>query len=755
MRVIGAIAADYKSIRKAEVPLGGLTVLLGPNGSGKTNIIEAIGAHDPVARHALRRADGRDPARQARLGLVVTLDIDSVGHGADAELLRQMMVWPWQEGLRPFEITDGIGAYCGSAWWLYGGDLYDPSHTATLEGCYHVVRQSLIHGVPASATADAQRLVDLLLTNPVLIVQEDFAVELACDRSSTAGQEATELAWRVQPLLSEGPLRDIVGVLTSWTGRWPPLTAFTRGPSSSSPGAPAGFEWVTGRLGGVRVVDGDAVAVERYLDQALETVHDRLFHQAETEDGMRADDGSCDRCLHPDHAGRVDPSFYAADEAHAADDVFVYPGSSDWLEQNNEWVRVRPELLVALNAIEHEANHRLIPFVAAQGEIHLEIRRAPEWSSSATRCRITFKHHDGEVRPIEADWNGPVGVVGTAYPQHYLGESIPLTHLGAGIQRWVATAVRLAADSCAEGETDPVPRILIIDEPEQHLHPAAQTQVAAWCLDQAHAHQAVIVATHSPVFVALPPHEATICQVTKSGATTQVRALPPVHGADVGMRARELGFELGLGRDALAQLTRAIVVVEGEWDRRLLHHFYGSQLAQERVLVVPLQGSNELGGLADAAVIPALGLPVVAFLDEVRGGSREDLVALTPPLTKAERALLDLSKHLGDHLRFVRYDDPDVICALPENAVRRTFPKAAFSGWDLLLRQWKEEQATAETPTPFKKWALKAMGLPKAKRFPPTFFGDVIAQCLPEDFPHPRFQQAVEQLLKIVGPGPV
>ncbi|MET7918633.1 hypothetical protein ABZU45_22535 [Streptomyces avermitilis] len=197
------------------------------------------------------------------LGLVVKLDIDSAGHGADAELLRQMMVWPWQEGLRPREITDGIGAYCGSAWWLYGGDLYDPSDRATLKGCYHVVRRSLIHGVPASAAADAQRLVDLLLTNPVLIVQENFMVELACDRSSTAGQEATELAWRVQPLLSEGPLRDIVGVLTSWTGRWPPLTAFTRGPSSSSPAVPAGFEWVTGRLGGVRVVDGDAVAVER------------------------------------------------------------------------------------------------------------------------------------------------------------------------------------------------------------------------------------------------------------------------------------------------------------------------------------------------------------------------------------------------------------------------------------------------------------------------------------------------------------
>jgi hypothetical protein len=87
---------------------------------------------------------------------------------------------------------------------------------------------------------------------------------------------------------------------------------------------------------------------------------------------MRAEDGFCDRCLRPDHAGRVDPSFYAADEAHAADDVFVYRGSSDWLEQNDEWLRVRPELCLALSVVEHEANRRLIPFVAAQGEVRLD-----------------------------------------------------------------------------------------------------------------------------------------------------------------------------------------------------------------------------------------------------------------------------------------------------------------------------------------------------------------------------------------------
>ena len=33
-----------------------------------------------------------------------------------------------------------------------------------------------------------------------------------------------------------------------------------------------------------------------------------------------------------------------------------------------------------------------------------------------------------------------------------------------------------------------------------------------------------------------------------------------------------------------------------------------------------------------------------------------------------------------------------------------------------------------------------------------TFFNDVIAQCRPEDLPHPRFRRAAERLLSLVGP---
>jgi len=374
----------------------------------------------------------------------------------------------------------------------------------------------------------------------------------------------------------------------------------------------------------------------------------------------------------------------------------------------------------------------------------------------------------GRGRPAVADWDGPVGARGARPAGITPGEVlIGVANLGAGMRRWVAAALRLAVDDLGSPDGRAIaatPRIVLVDEPEQHLHPAAQHAVASWCLQQSRENHTLLVATHSPAFLALPPEAATLCQVSRRGHRTFVQPLPPVHGQDAVPRARRLGFELGLGRDALAQLTRAVVVVEGEWDRRMLHTFFADEFAEQRALVVPLQGSEELGGMADVAVIPALGVPVIALLDDIRAASAADFNTIPPPLNKAERALRDLCAAVGPGFSFVRYEDPDVICGLPEAAVRRAFPDSRFPGWRELLREWEAYCQAAPGPDShgsggaadgkhvFKRWAPQAMGLPKRDRKPAAFFGQVLAACQPGDRPGHRFAAAAQQALALIDP---
>lgn len=753
MELLGAIVSDYKSVRMCEVPLAGLTVLFGPNGVGKTNLLEAIASYDPASRAVLDRgAPAQRRRSRPRVGLVTRLDITG---GTDRQALSSMLLWPWLNGFTSDDISQGIGAFCGSTWWFDGGTLAHLPQDADLRECLAQVRASLLRPVPVSSRATADELLNVLLTDPVLIVQEDFAVELSVDRSTAAGRRAQDLAAALQPQLPNCGLAHLIGVLRGWTGRWPPLTLLTRGPADPAAPMSSGFSWVARRLGGVEVVSGDVRTLEAHLDRTLPAVHDRQMHNnaaGSAEDPE--DDILCDTCLEPDHAGRVDPTMYADPDMPGDETPIDYPRRGSWLDTDDDWVRVRTSLRVALSLVENSANRRLVGFVARTGRVVLSVRSPAEWDGEAARCAVAFEFSQPDSDELVAAPGGPVGVAGWPVgPRQPDTLTVPLAALGAGMRRWVAAAVRLAVSDLSRRETDggghdsAPPQIVLIDEPEQHLHPQAQADVARWCLEEGRGHHTLLVATHSAAFLSLPPEAVTVCQVTRVGFETLVRPLPPVHGPAAVHRARQLGFELGLGRDALAQLTRAVLVVEGEWDREVLLAFFGRELAEQRVLVVPLQGSEELGGMADAAVLPALGVPVVALLDDVRAATPADFARLPGPLTKAERALRDLTDDLDGAVGFVRYEEPDVICALPEDAVRRAFPDAAFPGWDALLTRWRGSDAADK---PFKRFAVGQFGLPKPQRTPAAFFRAVLAAAEPSDRPTRPFAAAVKQALGMV-----
>jgi hypothetical protein len=762
--LLAAVIANYKSIKSCEVPLDGMTVLLGRNGAGKTNLIEALAAHDLALRSGLAETRRLARPEQTRVGLVVRFQSTTNGNGPDSELLRELITAHWRSGSDPTDLAIETGAYCGASWWLYSkADLFDENVQGSLGDCLAVIKASILFGVETKHLALAAKLVDELFEEPVLIVQEDFAVELSCTPDNPTLLEAMDLDLSDT---DESAFYHLVMVARSGVlkQQWKPLIRLSTGRSPDTPTRAAGFDWTVNRFGGITWLSGDVETLEAHLDSMLPQIHDKIFHSAPLLNGVPYD-WECEICMDADHGARVDPSIY--------EEIGFFPESKTWLEEQGGWYRIRPSLRAALSVVEEEANRSLPQFLAEIGVVQLTFSPTTEWGGDHfARCEVRFREFDTVPSP-------PNGAEKERCTEALSASQDPVTglrisQLGQGFQRWIAIAVRISINRCADGEVhlaEPIdfielndqqsiglsyqaeslrPRILLIDEPEQHLHISAQHQAALWCMSQARTNHAVLVASHSPAFAALPPERATTCMVRKVNRQTIVQPLEPIHGPDAVARAQELGFELGLGRTALAQFTRAVLVVEGEWDRRLLYAFFGHDLAAQRVLVVPLQGSDELLALADAAVIPALGVPVVALLDEVRAVSVADIATLTPPLSKAERCLLDLSAALGANLSLVRYEDPDIICALPEAAVHRAFPSADFPGWSELLNNWSQARQRGETPDSFKKWALGRMGLPKKDRYPPTFFRSVLAATTPADRPGRRLEQAVKQALALV-----
>jgi hypothetical protein len=780
VQLLAAVVSHYKSIDFCEIPLDGLTVLLGPNGAGKTNVIEALAVHDPILRANLTASRRLTRSPESRIGLVIRFDTYHDGDGPDSDLLRELIVAQWLTGLDPSDLAIEYGDYCESAWWLYAeSTLLDENDQRTLSDCLRVVKESILAGVHPEHLPIARSFVDAVFDQPVLIIQEDFAIELSFDPGDPNIQSA--LAVKIDSGDRQSAFYDMLGALHHSRGRWWPLirlsTCLPEGRSSA-----AGFDWVIDRFGGIAVLSGDVDTLEHHLDSMLPKIHDQLLHRPDDDDDLGVPESGCTRCMSADHGGRVDPLVYQQYERELDSMLpYRYKANPNWLDEEDGWFRVRPGLQTVLRIVEEEANRSLPEFVAERGVVRIVFRPIPEWDNDGTaRCEVRFLEFDQDA---DTAANAAADHEGTS--PHADRRAVPqslsewrISELGHGFQRWIATAVRLAADRCADGEIEvfagptgapgtpiednpPVqlsytgasvrPKILLIDEPEQHLHIDAQHQAALWCMAQARQNHAVLVASHSPAFAALPPERATTCKVTREGRKTVLKELPPVHGPDAVARARDLGFELGMGRTALAQFTRAVLVVEGEWDCQLLYAFFLKDLAAQRILVVPLQGSEELLALADAAVIPALGVPTIALLDEVRATSPSDFAELPAPLSKAERGLRDLSAALGEALRIVRYEDPDVICALPEAAVRRAFPHARFPGWDLLLTEWRNERDAGSTNDSFKKWALKSTGLPSKERFPTRFFRTVLGALVPGDQPGKQLTNAVKQVLAHVG----
>lgn len=177
-----------------------------------------------------------------------------------------------------------------------------------------------------------------------------------------------------------------------------------------------------------------------------------------------------------------------------------------------------------------------------------------------------------------------------------------IKELGTGVEQVVMTAYAgFRHDSGA---------LLMLEEPEAHLHAGAQRQLAEYLAEWGTRHQ-ILVATHSTIFMdARGPVRPRILLVERTDGVSTVRGIDSEHAPVLDA----LGVRLS---DVLS--AERVLVVEGPSDRAILDTWFGPELRRRGVTVVVAAG-GDLSFQADKLVewvdaLDALKRPVLFLRD--------------------------------------------------------------------------------------------------------------------------------------------
>ena len=379
---------------------------------------------------------------------------------------------------------------------------------------------------------------------------------------------------------------------------------------------------------------------------------------------------------------------------------------SPWLVRRGDLDGLRPSMQRASAEVSARVNELAPPFVSTLYAVEITPLFPDEWEAHA--CR----HVAVRLRPRSGGDAFDLGVASSGvatWTGFALSEAIRLTEeeLDKASNPWRATG----------GQT-----IYVFDEPETHLHPLAQEQAASWIAERVQTGAHVLLATHAVPFLDLPLiTDVKYFAVTRSQGreTTTEEVSGDVLGA-----VAESAEALGLAPVALIQLTRAWLVVEGEHDRKILDSFYGRELRQNRIRILPLRGARRAThSFLNLEALAPLGLPFYTLLDNarteaVKAGRIEGAMTQEEAWLEQIWRLYREKGVKGDIMGLGNY--PDIICALPIEAVRqvagenRGKPEAATS-WSDLIGLYQEHLAKPREggvkPGNFKTFVLRSLGL--------------------------------------------
>ncbi|MGV0872109.1 AAA family ATPase [Mycolicibacterium sp. XJ879] len=374
--------------------------------------------------------------------------------------------------------------------------------------------------------------------------------------------------------------------------------------------------------------------------------------------------------------------------------------------------RVRPEVVARLDQLAALATDLLPDFL--DGLIRTELIVPTEWAGSP-HVRVQYVERGSD--------NGH-----------------PINDFGRGASRWLSIALQVAIhimekDWLTSGVLDDAGRrfsgsVLLVDEPEAHLHPSAVASVVRWCRRMVNAGFQVVAASHHEEFLRTTGSDVRFVKVTRGDGTwtdvagelqdavlTRARTLSSAATPVL----QELAAEVGMHPAVALSLRRAVLFVEGTLDEAVLDEYAGPALDAAGVLIVPIHGTKNLEGLIDSELTVRLGIKMGILTDNTvtatmherprkrRSGEERKVIRL---IRTFESRGLPLPTVFG-------IPEDDLLFALPADGIRQHAAGLArgnladFPGWHELVQECRDALGeTSPASAPWKEHAQKHYGLP-------------------------------------------
>ena len=698
-----------------EIELAPLTILFGANGAGKSTVLQAI-------EEALTLSGGQGPMGWQSSSAVVyaTLDDRSIPESSDERIMRHVL-WKDLEGIidKKYSLTDPY-ADCPSLKNLLvrkATEMIRSGPHGTLEARTRIAAHLLRHSVLAFGglqrdTDGSWGLVCFASLDEVaefadLIDSLVIADETEYVSDSYVDVDDDELLMAVKMLLSG----EDVAVTKEWG-------------DSQGTAMDMRLDYSRTLFGKIRPLpmklDFESVTLDFELEKFAGRIASRL-----TSSSRHTGDLPWLIACHP-------PEFESTGES--GDERNAVPAQT-WAATTNAEERasyrlvprefdeyvVSPLIRSAVERIASHANSIAPSFLTEDSQIDIEFLDPSMWRPDAPRLRATMRQD---------------------------GMKIPLARMGSGIARWVSYSIRLASQELLAGtvigdpsmESDVVSHkgvqylrhdvattyagvaalevlpgnldvVLLIDEPEAHLHPRAVASVGQWLLDIAPRVASVVVATHHPSLFNLRDRNIQKIQkhvVFKKGKASSSVPWDPESEDLVAQLARDIGLTPG---DRFL-MSRYVLFVEGPHDLVIREELFGEVLKGCLIRLLPLHGAHNISLIATSEIVWQMGIPIGVLTDDtnierVKRGERsnhmEKLVDRMLREAKAEGRMVDAFGLALDDVLFYLDDE-----------VTATFAKEGFPGWRAARTIWgdRDQPATVTANgSKFKEWITNTYGL--------------------------------------------